>query len=546
MMKKADLVFLNGEVITVDSDFSIKEAVAILDNKIIGTGTNEEIHDYISDQTHLINLKGRSLLPGFIDAHLHIAEFGLTKLAFDVREVESIEEMVASLKQKVKDIPKGQWIRGWGFNDNQIKERRMPTRWELDEISINHPIYISRSCNHIISTNSYVLQLAGIQNDTISPEDGEIVKENGIVNGVLKESARMHVLDLDQYSEEEYLYALKIASKEFISAGITSVHDLGSKFPKHILMLKKAMQNPEIKTRIYGTVVSFDNTKNAINQTLEEGILSGTGNERFRIGPSKLFLDGSLTGRTAAMRDGYVGEPHNNGISYLDQEELHSIMEKPHLAGCQISAHAIGDIAVEMMVDCIEHVLSLDNRNDHRHRIEHASVPSKELLKRMKELEIVVIPNPAFIYPYGEEYVNNIGEQAQSVFPVRSFLDYGIMVAAGSDSPVTEYNPIVGIYELVNRRTKNGLIIGPEERISIEEAIKIFTYNGAFASFEEHIKGSIEPGKLADLVVLDQSILQCPSERLLKVKVEMTIFDGKIVYVKEANTIKLTSMIENV
>lgn len=544
-MKKADLVFMNGEVVTVDQLFSITEAVAILDQQIMAAGKNEEIKKYIGEETKVIDLEGKSLLPGFIDAHLHMAEVGLTKLAFDVRNVESVEDMLALLKKEVKNIPKGQWIRGWGFNDNQIKEGRMPTRWELDEISTDHPLYIQRSCNHILSANSYALQLAGIDNCSASLEDGEIVKENGIVTGVLKESARMIVLELDQYSEKEYLEGIKIASKEFIAAGITSVHDLGSKFPKHLMMMQKAMRDSDIKTRIYGTVVSFDNTTDAIDQTLEAGILSGTGNERFRIGPSKVFLDGSLTGRTAAMKDGYIGDKNNKGIVYLDQEKLYSIMEKPHLAGCQISAHAIGDTAVEMMVKCIEHVTSLDNRKNHRHRIEHASVTSRELLKRIKDLEIVVIPNPAFFYPFGEEYVTNIGERAQSMFPIRSFLDNGIMVAAGSDSPVTEYNPIIGIYELVNRRTKKGVLLGPEERITIEEAIKIFTYNGAYASFEEHIKGSIEPGKLADLVVMDQSLLHCPSEDILHVKVEMTVFNGEIVYVKEQSSFAPVSMSEN-
>jgi predicted amidohydrolase YtcJ len=546
MMIKADLVFINGEVITVDHNFSIKEAAAIVNNKIMATGSNEEIKEYMSGETKVIDLQRKSLLPGFIDAHLHIAESGLTKLAFDVRKVESMEDMIAILKQKIKDIPEGNWIRGWGFNDHKIKERRMPTRWELDEISTEHPIYIQRSCNHILSANSFALQLAGISNLSDSPNGGEIMKEDGTVNGVLKESARMLVLDLDQFSEEEYLEAIKIASKEFISTGITSVHDLGSKFPNHMMMMQKAMRDPDMKTRIYGMVVSFDNTTVAIDQTLEAGVLTGTGNERFRVGSSKLFLDGSLTGRTAAMKDGYVGNKDNKGITYLDQETINSIMEKPHLAGCQISAHAIGDRAVEMMVNCIEHVVSLDNRKDHRHRIEHASVTSQELLVKMKELDVVVIPNPAFFYPFGEEYVNNIGDRAYSLFPIRSFLDHGIIVAAGSDSPVTEYNPLIGIYEMVNRTTKNGVLIGPEESITIEEAIKIYTYNGAYASFEEEIKGSIEPGKLADLVVLDKSILFCPTEEIMNIEVEMTIFDGEIVYVKEENVLLPSSISENV
>lgn len=528
----ADIVLKNGEVITVDSNFSIKQAVAVWKDKIVEVGSNQDMEEWIGPDTFVLDLEGKSLLPGFIDAHLHMDEYALNKININVNGVRSIKNMIAELKKKAVVTPKGRWIRGWGYNDFIMEEKRMPTCWELDEISTEHPIYITRVCTHVVAANSYALQLAGIDEHTEAPNGGEIVRENGIPNGILKESARIVMLNMDEYSEQEFTKAIKMVQDEYLQSGITSVHDMGSKNKQHMIMLQKMAKNPDFKIRMYATVATFDNSSYAIDTMLNAGILNELGDKKFKIGPSKLFLDGTVGNYTAAMRDGYFQKEDEHGIAYLSQDAINQMMARAHLAGNQISAHAIGDAAIEMMINCIEYVKNLDHREDTRHRIEHATILKPDFIQRMRDLAIVVVVNPAFFYDFGDDYIEKLEEQSKHMFPVKSLLENGIKVAGGSDNPVTDFSPLFGIHGLVNRETKNGSIIAPNQKVSLEEAIKIFTINGAYASFEENIKGSIEKGKLADLVVLDQSILNWDLESIKDIKVDMTIIDGKAVFQK--------------
>lgn len=535
---KASLVYLNGEIITVDTGFSVKEAVAIVDNKIVAVGSNEEIKNWIGVETNVIDLGGNSLLPGFIDAHLHLLNFGLTKVSTNLKPCKSIDEALELLKVKAEQTPEGGWVRGWAYNDNNVAENRMPNRKELDSVSTVHPIYIQRSCGHVIAANSKALELGGITAKSPNPEGGEIERVNGEVTGVLKEAARTKVLDNDVYTDEEVLTGLHMAAKDYIQSGITSVHDMGGKDSDHLFYLQKVAKNPDFKMRVYASIVSFDNSSDAIDKTLDASILSGLGNEKFKIGPSKLFLDGSITGQTAAMSEGYITNPDNKGILYKSQEEVNQIMERPHNAGCQITAHAIGDRAVELMVSCIEHVVTKFPRENHRHRIEHASVCNPELIERIKKLNAIIVINPAFFYDFGDEYVKYIGSKAEWMFPSQSYLNHGVKVAAGSDSPITDFEPLLGIQEIVTRKTKNGTVIGEAECSSLEDAIRMFTINGAYASFEEKIKGSIEPGKLADFVVLEGSILNTDPEQIKDIQIKQTVINGEIVYGNEVAVIK--------
>lgn len=536
---KASLVYLNGEIITVDTGFSVKEAVAVVDNKIVAVGSNEEIKTWIGEDTNVVDLGGDSLLPGFIDAHLHLLNFGLTKVATNLKPCKSIDETLELLKDKADETPAGGWIRGWAYNDNNVAEKRMPNRKELDSVSTVHPIYVQRSCGHVIAANSKALELGEITAETPNPAGGEIERVNGEVTGVLKEAARTKVLDKDIYTDEEVLSGLHLAAKDYIQSGITSVHDMGGKERDHLLYLQKVAKDPDFKMRVYASIVSFDNSSDAIDKTLDASILTGLGNEKFKIGPSKLFLDGSITGQTAAMDEGYVTNSDNKGILYKSQEEVNQIMERPHNAGCQITAHAIGDSAVELMVNCIEHVVTKFPRENHRHRIEHASVCNPELIQRIKTLNAIIVINPAFFYDFGDEYVKYIGSKAEWMFPSQSYLNHGVKVAAGSDSPITDFEPLLGIQEIVTRKTKNGTVIGETECSSLEDAIRMFTINGAYASFEEEIKGSIEPGKLADFVVLEGSILNTNPEQIKDIPIKHTVINGEIiVYGNEAAVVK--------
>ncbi|WP_085523165.1 amidohydrolase [Tuberibacillus sp. Marseille-P3662] len=530
---EADLIFQNGEVITVDDRFTVCEALAVGKNKILGHGRNGEMDTFRGPHTKIIDLKGRSLLPGFNDAHAHLELYGTNKLGVNCKDVNSIEEMVEKLKQVAEKTSEGKWIRGWGYNQNDLDEKRHPTRWDLDRVSTDHPIIIVRTCGHISTVNSKALDLAGIETETADPSGGKIVRENDTPNGVLLEAAHMNMFIQAQYPEQEIMEGLRLASEDFIKKGITSVTDAGGYNNDHFRYLIKAVQAGNIKTRVNTLIGSLRDSPTVLDRVLESGMLTGLGNETFRIGPAKVFIDGSSSGPTAKTREPYTSNPDDTGILYLSQEELNEILGKAHSMGWQLTAHAMGDKGVEMMINCIESALQQHSKEDHRHRIEHSGITPPDLINRKKDLNIVPVPNPAFIQEFGDGYLEDYGDRVNWMFPVRSFLDAGMTPAMGSDSPITTCDPLVGIQAAVTRLSKTGREIGTKQKISIHEAIRLYTINGAYASFEEKIKGSLEKGKAADLVVLDGPILDTSKDQIQDMAVDMTVINGEIVYQKE-------------
>lgn len=529
----ADFVFQNSQVITVDKTNRIVEAIAVKGNRIIAVGSNAEMKKYIHDNTQVIDLKGKTLLPGFIDSHLHMVIYGTNKLGIDCKapHLKSIRDLLEELKAGAKQIPKGEWIRAWGFNENTIEEKRFPTRWELDEISREHPIFIGRTCGHISIVNSRALEMAGISEDTPDPHGGKIGRdENGVHNGLLYETAHMSMYDVAQYSEEELIKGLMLADRDFAKLGITSIHEAGGYGASCFRAMQKAVSSGAVKTRIYAMISEPSQPEQFIRKMIQAGVLTGVGNERFRIGPAKVFTDGASSGPTIATREPYTSNSNDYGILYLNQEQLDLILGEAHEKGYQITAHAQGDRAIDMLLTCMERALKKHPRENHRHRIEHAGLGMPDLLIRMKNLGIIPVPNPPFFYEFGDGYVKNYGERVNHMYPVRDYIDAGIIAAAASDSPITSPDPLFGIHVAVNRLSSSGQEIGVNQRVTVLEAIRLYTWNGAYASFEENIKGSIEVGKLADLVVLDKAILDVPHELIKDIQIELTMLDGEIVY----------------
>lgn len=531
----ADKVFLNGQVITVDESNQVAEAVAVKGNRIVRVGANAEIADLVGDSTEVFELDGKSLLPGFIDAHMHISLYGASKLGINCKasHLKSISDILASIEERAQQTPKGEWIRAWGFNNTKVTEKRYPTRWELDEASNAHPMLIVRTDGHISIANSKALELAEIDETTPDPDGGRIDRDqNGTPTGLLIETAHMGIMEAAKYSEEELQEALAAASDDLVSAGITSLHDAGGFGAYNLRAMQKAVQSSDVKVRIYALLCSLTGAQKLVEQMLDSGIATGLGDEKYKIGPVKLFTDGSSSGPTIATREPYTSDPDDYGILYYSQEELNDILGRAHDKGFQITAHAQGDRAIEMVIDCIESALQSSPREDHRHRIEHAGLTMPDLLERMKNLNIIPILNPAFFYEFGDGYLKNYGDRVEHMFPARDFIDASIPAAAGSDSPITDYNPLLGIHVAVNRRSESGNLVGERQRVSVTEALRLFTWNGAYASFDENIKGSIEVGKLADLVVLSDRILSVPEEKIKDIEVEMTLVDGEIVFEK--------------
>jgi len=534
----ADYAFINGEVLTVNANDDVAQAVAVEGGEISAVGTTGEVLDLAGPETRVVDLRGNSLLPGFIDSHLHMLLYGTNQLGVDCKNgVGGIEGIKDRLAGRVRTTPAGEWVRGWGYNDQGLAEGRHPTREDLDRVSEDHPVIVVRTCNHISAVNSKALELLGITSETPDPEGGRIVRgEEGEPTGVLKETAHMLAFEESRYSDEEMLEALARANQDFVALGITSIHEAGGYGPDQMRTMYRAVAEGRVKVRIYAMVCSLNRSEEFVAKMVDAGIVTGVGDERFRVGPAKIFTDGSSSGPTCATREPYTSDPNDSGILYYSQEKIDEILGAAHREGFQITAHAIGDKAVEMVTNCIERSLEEHPREDHRHRIEHAGMVPPDLMERLKRLGIVPIPNPAFFYEFGEGYVKNYGGRVEHMFPLSDYEREGIVAASGSDAPVTVPNPLRGIYCALTRRTASGTPVGESQRTDLLHAVRSFTRNGAYASFEEDRKGSVEAGKLADLVVLDGSILSASPEELLGLAPTMTMIGGEVVYGGERDT----------
>ena len=532
----ADIVFQNGNVITVDPQDRIAEALAVKGNIISFVGTNEEVKQWIGPETRVIDLNGRSLLPGLIDAHMHLAETASNEFAVDCSypKVKSIEDIKNKIREAAQKAKPGQWIRGFGYDQNELAEHRHPNYQDLDEAAPDNPVVILRVCGHMAVNNSRALKIYGIE-DRLSeyPSDNiEIV--DGKLTGRLIGQAYMDTIELYEPSEEEYVHAVLDMKDKLIRSGLTSIHDAGSYGPngaKQMRVYQKVTEHNDVKLRIYAMAFSYPNNITYAQDVINSGMRTGFGDNRLRLGSLKTMVDGSTSGPTSATLEPYCSDPDNQGVLYTTQEKLNDLFLKAHLAGFQITAHATGDKAVEMVVNAIENALKIQPRKNHRHRIEHCFLVNKDLIRRIKELEIIPVVQPVFYHDFGDSYFVNYGEErVNRTFTSRTFIDQGVTVAAGSDSPVASYDPVMGIHMVVNRTTLEGKVAGEKERVSVMEAIKMYTINGAYASFEEDIKGSLETGKLADLVVLSDSILDADPAKIKDLNVDMTIIDGNIEY----------------
>ena len=530
---KADIVFTKGNVLTVDKQDTIAEALAVKGNRIVFVGKNSGAQSFIGNKTKVIDLGGRSLVPGFIDSHLHMALKGANELAIDCRypNVKSIEDIKKLVKEAAEKTPKGKWIRGWGYDQSKLAEKRHPTRWDLDEVAPDNPVMITRVCAHISTHNSKSIELAGIKDDPSAPDGGIIDRVKGVATGVMKENAHMNMMKVAALNLDEIVEALDIADKKLISEGITSVHDSGGYGKIQMKAFQNAVEGKRVSVRLNTMIFAFVDNIEFVNDYINMGMYTNFGNEKLKLGPIKIMIDGSSSGPTAATFEPYTSKKDDYGILSMSQEQVDDIVMRAHLAGYQATAHTIGDKAVTMMVDAIEKALKAHPKENHRHRIEHCCMVNDELIKRIKALGIVPIPQPIFFYEFGDGYMVNYGEErVNRMFTCKTYFKEGIIAAGSSDCPVTFSNPLLGMHLAVNRVTQTGQPVSQNERLSIQEALRMHTYNGAYASFEENIKGSLEIGKLADMVVLSDSLLKTPSDRIKDIKFDMTVIDGNIVY----------------
>lgn len=530
------LALLNGNIITIDEKKPRAQAVYVLGDRIVMVGSNEDIEHFVDDETEVIDLEGRTVLPGFVDCHAHPMMYGQSLLTVNCRTppVHSIDEMMDGIMKAAADEEEGEWVIGWGYDDFKLAEKRNPNRWDLDRAAPKNPVVITRMCGHVSVVNSLALELAGITKDTEDPEGGEVDRdpETGEPTGVLRGGARAPIWGLmPSPSFERLKEGIRLASEEFISKGVTSVSDAGVENPLAVKAYKAAIDGGmPLRINLMPYADSLEHLSSL-------GFETGFGDPRLRIGAIKMVFDGSFTGRTAAMLEPFLDTPGNTGILYMTQEELEANVQAALGAGFQVGVHAIGDRAITGVLDAYEKALKKQPRDDHRLRIEHCGINSPEIVSRIRELGVLPVPQPIFLWGEGESYLAGLEEERTNwAYPVKTWMDEGITVALSSDCPATSgselISPLLGVHVAVNRKTDAGNDVGSGQKVGVEEAIRAYTLNSAYATFEEDIKGSIEPGKLADLTVISEDPTSVDPNRIKELSVEMTIIGGRTVYTK--------------
>lgn len=524
-----DVALVNGHVLTMDDSLPRAEAFAIKHGRFVAIGSNDDIRNIIDGDTEVIDAEGRTVTPGFIDAHAHPATGGVREIVSVSLDVRSIDAIKAAIRERALETPKGEWVLGFKYDDTKVREGRQINRHDLDEAAPEHPVWISHRGGHVYWFNTKAAEVAGVTKDTPDPPGGHIYKdENGELLGKVAENAA----DLFQKftpkgsTREQRRAGVKLISEMMTSAGLTSVHD-ASCSPDSAIAYQDAYHAGELKIRAYLMV-----SRSTFQGLKAAGIYTGFGNERLRIGGVKFVADGSASGRTMSMSTPYEGRPDDHGILTMTQEEIHEAVEDAHRHDFQIGIHANGDLAIDMVLNAYERVLEKWPRPDARHRIEHCSLVNPELLRRIKATGSIPTPFYTYVHYHGRKWEEYGQEKMEWMFAHKSFLDYGIPVAPASDYVPGPYEPLMAIQSMVTRKDVEGRTWGASQKISVDDALRICTVNGAHASFEEDVKGSITAGKLGDFVILGEDPHDVDPDGIKEIEIVRTVVGGETVYSK--------------
>ena len=533
----ASLVLLNGKIWTVNEAQPRAEAVACLGSRIVAVGSNGEIRKWIGAGTEVIDVGGKLVLPGFNDAHVHFFSGGENLASVQLRDAKSEEEFRKRIAEFAAKQPSGRWISGGGWDHENWTPARLPTRQSIDAVTAGHPVFVNRLDGHMGLANSQALQLAGISRDTPDPPGGTIVRDAaGEPTGVLKDAAmeRMYRA-IPAPSEDQVADAVRAAMLYAAQNGVTSVQDM-SAAPEILRVYQALLARGELTVRISGhqPLASWQ-------RLAAVGLRADFGGEKLHIGGLKGFADGSLGSTTALFFEPYLDAPNTSGLAnseMIPESKMQTHILDADRAGLQVAVHAIGDKANHLVLGMYEEAERQNGARDRRFRIEHAQHLRMDDIPRFGKLHVIASMQPYHCIDDGRWAEKRIGpERAKSTYAFRALLDSGAVLAFGSDWDVAPMQPLMGIYAAATRRTldgkhPNGWV--PEQKITVAEAIRAYTMGSAYASFDETIKGSIEPGKLADMVVVSDDILSVPAVEIEKTRVQTTVFDGKVIYRRSA------------
>jgi predicted amidohydrolase YtcJ len=517
-MSEATLAILNANVITLNAKQPRAEAIAAQHGKITAVGTNKKIHKYIGKKTKIIDANGKTVVPGFVDCHVHMTEFGFSLQSLDLKEVKSIKELQQKLRDYAKKNPGRTWILSGRWDHEKFAEKRYPTRQDLDAAVPNKPVFLVRVCGHVAVANSEALRRAGITRNTTVESIDKGWDKNGPPSGIVRENAMQLVEKaIPKPRQKELEEACVLACEKAVEAGLTGVHWI-LRSADEFRILQRLASEGRLPLRVY-----LGMTVKLLDHLTELGLITGFGNDKLKIGFVKIFADGSLGAHTAALKDPYSDKPETCGTMVCSQKDLDETIMKAHQAGLQVGVHAIGDRAVESVLKALEKALKKAPRKNHRHRIEHCSVLNPGLIRTMKRLNIVASVQPPFVV---SDFwaLDRIGKKrVRWIYPFKTLIDEGLLVVSGSDCPVERIDPLLGICAAVNREGS------AEQSLTTEEALKTYTLNAAYASFDEEHKGTIQPGKFADFTFLSDDLLGLQPDAIPGLAVEMTVVGGRVV-----------------
>jgi hypothetical protein len=535
-----DLIITGGRLRTMSPGAPEAQAVAVRSGRIAAVGRDEEIRPMAAEGTRIVELRGKTVLPGFIDPHNHFCQYALMTAQVDCRPSSGCvrgDDVIEALKERAQRTPPGRWVMGWGYASYLLDDRKHLTREDLDRASKDHPLCLIHVSFHEAVVNSRALDELGIDRETPDPPGGLIHRDSrGEPNGVLSETAFMGPLFfqrpsiyskvLGTYTPDERARMFLECALTYASMGIVGVHDPfvdGMTFRAY----QDAQETEGLPIRIYAYILNH-----MADSLLELGLRQGFGSEMLRIGAVKVFLDGGMSSRTAAVLEPYESGG-GTGILNFDQQALNQEIERLHSAGHQISVHAQGDRALEMLVEAFSRVLY--DGNPLRHHIVHAGAITPSQIQRAASMGLGIISQANFFSLLGDGFLEAFGpERSQRLYPFRSLLECGVKLALSSDCPVADPDPLVGIRDAVLRKTPSGRYIAPQEALGQDEAVALYTREAAYFSFDEHRWGTIEPGKWADMVVLEGDPLSVAAEEIPACGVKMTIVGGKVVHEAKA------------
>lgn len=538
---KADIRFVNARIWTGDPRLPRSDRLAVWDGRVVALGEGADELESASE----IDLGRAAVCPGFHDAHAHTTAYGLATEELDLSSsaVSSLNDLYAKVGERASNSGPGAWVLGSGYDQNKLGDAH-PRRTELDRVAGEHPVWLKHVSGHMSVVNSAVLSRIGRRlSDAIS--GGAIERDdNGEPTGLLQEQAQHLVRDLiAPYPRDQLVAALARAHERYVAMGVTSVCDAGiggggvGHSGVELSAYQAAREAGYLKARTT-TMVALEalhpveaNDADGVELGLDLGIRTGFGDDCLKVGAVKIFADGSLIGRTCFMREPFANDPTNRGFLQMEASRLRSSILAAHRSGWQVATHAIGDAAVDLVIDAYEEALANHPVTDHRHRIEHCGVTSPDAVKRIASLGIIPVPQGQFISEVGDGMAAALGpERIPRAYRMRSFLEAGIVLPGSSDLPVSSGRPLQGIQDMTNRRTASGFAFGPEETISVEDAIRAYTWGSAYATFFEQEVGILAPGMLADFVVLSEDPMTVDPDGIGDIAVLATAIGGRIVY----------------